>query len=633
MNNLLYIYQYDVAAIILDVVMLLIFFVRNRHASNSNRIFRLIVFSNLLASVFDLISCFTISNPQDYPLLLNYVVSLGYLFFYNCLAVLFLLYVSVRGKIEKQQRLVGFACLGLVAFYGLAIFTSPWTHLVAYFDENMVYGHGFLFYVLYTIPFILFIWEAYIFIHARINFTQYQVMSSVLLIVGMCVSIIITIIMPRVLIGQFLMAIITVFIYITYENPAFYCYKESQCGNRYALEEVLRKLHYQRKSISAVAFRLEEYSVLRSYYEESEVSKLLVKIADIFNQNFTDKAFFINDDTIIVLCKDTSAIITRINQLFLAPVVTSTMRQMVSFSHIIINVDVKNVADIELVLYNLKSDINNNNFDDVLKAIKDKTIYDQQLGRAVKRAISLSAFEVHYQPIYNLKTKRFESAEALIRLDDWDLGMVNPEEMIVYAERNGLINDVGSIIFKMVCRFIATNKLDELGIHYVEINMSPIQCLNPELCSEFKDIMKEYGVRPDQINLELTETAQSGDDPVFFSNIDSLNKMGISFSIDDYGSGFASANYLNKFPIDIVKIDKLILWNAMNNSSAMIVFKSTVDMLKKLGKEIVVEGGETKDMIDLLTDEGCDFCQGFYFSKPLPEDKFLEFIKKNAGSN
>ena len=112
-------------------------------------------------------------------------------------------------------------------------------------------------------------------------------------------------------------------------------------------------------------------------------------------------------------------------------------------------------------------------------------------------------------------------------------------------------------------------------------------------------------------------------------NMNCLISKGVSFSMDDYGTGFSTANYLITLPMDIVKIDKSILWPAMENEEAFVILKHTVEMLKSLKKRIVVEGVETREMAKLLIDMGCDYLQGYYYQKPIPADKYLEFLKEN----
>ena len=153
--------------------------------------------------------------------------------------------------------------------------------------------------------------------------------------------------------------------------------------------------------------------------------------------------------------------------------------------------------------------------------------------------------------------------------------------------------------------------------------------MTPTLSDTLFTIMNEYGIKPSQINLEITETAKSDNNTAIRNNIDILSGHGVGFAIDDYGSGFATANYLLQYPFSVVKIDKQILWQAMTDETALIVFRNMVTLIKKLDKKIVVEGGETQEMIDLLIQENCDYCQGYFFSKPLKEEAFIDFLQSN----
>ena len=139
--------------------------------------------------------------------------------------------------------------------------------------------------------------------------------------------------------------------------------------------------------------------------------------------------------------------------------------------------------------------------------------------------------------------------------------------------------------------------------------------------------MTENSISPDRINFEITETAHSVNEGVLRRNMDLLIGEGSSFSMDDYGTGFSTANYLISLPMKIVKIDKSILWPAMKDDEALVVLRHTVGMLKALHKKIVVEGVEDENMERLLIDMGCDYLQGYLYSKPVPGDKYLGFLR------
>ena len=172
----------------------------------------------------------------------------------------------------------------------------------------------------------------------------------------------------------------------------------------------------------------------------------------------------------------------------------------------------------------------------------------------------------------------------------------------------------------------------DYGVNYIEINLSPVQCRQVNLVDSLVGMMREYDISPEKINLEITETAQlEGAEMMKLTGImNRLHNYGVTFSIDDFGSGFAAIDYLVRLPVDLVKIDKGILWQAMEDKVAMMVLKHTIRMIKEVDKKIVVEGVETEEMVDLLVAEGCDYLQGYYFSKPIPQEQYLEFLRQKA---
>lgn len=242
----------------------------------------------------------------------------------------------------------------------------------------------------------------------------------------------------------------------------------------------------------------------------------------------------------------------------------------------------------------------------------------------IDRAFANHGFHVYYQPIYSIEEKRFVSAEALLRLIDEKEGFISPEIFIPEAEKSGAIHRIGDFVLEEVCRFIGSEEFRKLGLDYIEINLSVSQCMQHGLADKVLGIMKKYGVSPDQVNLEITETAASYDQNIMSENLTLLNSAGISFSLDDYGTGYSNMYRIAALPLKIVKLDKTFVNN--QNSKMWTILQNTVRMIKDLNMEIVVEGIETEDMVKKFSDLHCDFIQGYYYSKPIPEKEFVEFV-------
>lgn len=254
--------------------------------------------------------------------------------------------------------------------------------------------------------------------------------------------------------------------------------------------------------------------------------------------------------------------------------------------------------------------------------------YEKDIIEAIKRGLEKDKFQVYYQPIFSTKEKRIVAAEALVRLNDDKLGFISPEVMVPLAEREGYILEIGKKVFTEVCRFFMEENLTAFGIEYIEVNLSVKQCMHHKLAENFLEIMKEYGLRNSQINFEITESSAMVSNAALISNINYFEENGVSLSLDDYGTGYSNVSYLYQMPFQILKIDKSILWSSEKNQKADFTLRSIFNMTNKLGLHVVVEGVETEAQIVKLLKLGCDYFQGYYFSKPIPGKDYIRYLEE-----
>ncbi|MED9929755.1 MAG: EAL domain-containing protein [Coprococcus sp.] len=247
----------------------------------------------------------------------------------------------------------------------------------------------------------------------------------------------------------------------------------------------------------------------------------------------------------------------------------------------------------------------------------------------IESALSNKRFEVYYQPIYSVKEKKFHSAEALIRLKDEKYGFISPEVFIPVAEKSGAIHKIGDFVLEQVCAFIASDEYKKLGMSYIEVNLSVVQCMQPKLANHIMEILTRYGVRPEQLNLEITETAASISQQALEDNIKDLTNMGMKFSLDDFGTGYSNMQRIVKLPFDIIKLDRTFS-ELYDNPKLGIVLTNAINMIKAMKMKIVVEGVETEEMLKLFSELECEYIQGYYFSKPIPREEFVKFIQASS---
>ena len=250
------------------------------------------------------------------------------------------------------------------------------------------------------------------------------------------------------------------------------------------------------------------------------------------------------------------------------------------------------------------------------------------MEQELKAAMEEDRVEVFYQPIYSLQNQSFTSAEALVRIRRKDGSLIPPMQFVPIAESTGLIQQLGRLVLQKTCRFIRENDLLRQGIEYIEVNLSVKQCEDKQLAAECMEILDKERLDAGAINLEITETASVRSEQILLENMQLLIDCGMSFSLDDFGTGRSNLNYIMNMPVSIVKFDRSFTQAYFTNEKARAVLSGTIETIKNLGLKIVAEGVETEHELNGMGDAGVDYIQGYYFSKPLPAFDFLDFIRE-----
>ncbi len=255
----------------------------------------------------------------------------------------------------------------------------------------------------------------------------------------------------------------------------------------------------------------------------------------------------------------------------------------------------------------------------------DEEMYHQitrktSIERILRSAIKNQELSVFYQPQYLASTGEVFGFEALMRLNSKEMGPISPAEFIPIAEESGYITEIDRWIFREVCMKTAQWLQAGYQIHSMSINISSLDMLQPEFLQNIKCVLQESALDPSIIELEITET-------VLMESIDSkigilkeLMDIGVRIALDDFGTGYSSLNYLRIIPISTLKIDKSFVDNMSMSKKEAAIINNIIQMAHGLELKVIAEGVEDEQQYHLLTQKGCDYIQGYYFSKPLPED-------------
>lgn len=633
----------DYSALAIFAVLLGALIFKGIAKSRFNYLFIALVGVMLASAAFDIFAVWG-DNLRDTNYTWRYVAHIGYLVFHNITPLLYLVYLVSQSDTWhrlwsiKSFRNVAFTpCLAVV----LLILTSPFSKAIFYFNENAEYVRGPLFILLYIQSGIyLVLGITYAFYYKK-AFEKGRFVSLMILYPFLLAAVLLQMFFPKALLEMFACALSILFVSIMVQRPEDRIDRDSGFQSASAFKSDMIRSQTVKKSMALIAIAITNYDMIRNLvgYEQKKViqnnlgtemlalGKGLVKRPDMY--------YLGGGKFVVALYKNdimkTSEYARKINDYLVNPL---------SFNSVDLNM-VANVCTISVPhtmsdavdLITFIENLSNVNYtgsvmyaSDMVK--KGNMEISKNITRIIERALSEGHLQVYYQPIYSIATGKFKSAEALIRLIDPDYGFIPPDIFIPAAEGNGLIYRIGKFVLAEVCSFIGSDEFKGLGVDYIEVNLSALECMQENLPEIILGTLEKYGVSTSQVNLEVTETAAVYSQTTLIKNLEKLVEAGINFSLDDFGTGYSNMTRIATLPLTIIKMDKSFV-NAPRTDRMVNMIENTVKMIKSMKYEIVVEGIETDDMRKWFSEMGCDFIQGYYFSKPLPKADYVEFLKRN----
>jgi len=279
----------------------------------------------------------------------------------------------------------------------------------------------------------------------------------------------------------------------------------------------------------------------------------------------------------------------------------------------------------DLAMYRAKEK-GRNTFQLYTPSMNFKAMERLAVEKNLRKALDREEFELYYQPKINLESGQIAGMEALIRWDSPELGMVMPSQFIHIAEETRLIIQMGHWVLLTACRQAKQWQSEGLPQIPISVNLSVVQFTHPNLVSEINKVINQTNTQPHNLELEITESVLMQDTTLAVSILNKLSELGIKISIDDFGTGFSSLNYLKNLPIDYLKIDQTFIkdFNLQTNSA---ITKAIVTLAQSLNMKTIAEGVETEEQKEFLKELNCDEAQGYLFSKPLSKDKMDELLR------
>lgn len=636
---------FDAAALIMLAVLFVTVIIRKMTKGTSNRIFLLQILIAVMSTSFDIFAV-TLDNYNSKNILMLYIAHTGYLMIHNIHPFVHMLFVvsltDTWHKIFRNPaKIVLFALPYSLDFILLA--TNPFTHLMFTVEDG--YTHEVLFHTLYIciIPYIL-LNVVYI-LRYRVLFNMRKIFSLFSMTVLSVIAVLIHFFVPELLLECLAITMSLFIVSAGVLRPEDYIDSFTGLYKHSAYAHDMKRAFYNDKHVHIVMLNIGNYNTLTSMLGYEVMTDILHRVAvTIDNVNnclhghaelyFLDRGRFRMVFGEKYRDKAETAAVVLMNELKMSSNVNGLD---INFTPFIVLARCPEEIESFKSLMAFGQDFHEKlHYSGQVMLASD--VYDanefaiqNNIETIIERAFENQKFEVYYQPIYSISSGKFVSAEALLRLYDDEHGFISPEILVPAAEKSGAIHKIGEFVFEEVCKFVSSSDYKRLGLDYIEVNLSVAQCMHGDLADTILNIMNKYNVSPDSINLEITETAASYSQRVMTDNLNKLARAGLSFSLDDYGTGYSNMKRVIQLPLKIVKLDKSFV-DEQHNPKMWIFLQNTVKMLKDMKMEIVVEGIETQEMVDAFSSLKCDFIQGYFFSRPICKTEFINFISSAAGA-
>lgn len=535
---------------------------------------------------------------------------------------------------RKQMRIYGLMTLAGI----LGTYAAPLYYQYASDGINVKYTYGPSVYVTYGVALLFFIRIIYLLRKEKVKINARRREAVYFWLIIWIVASQIQFMYTNILIVGYAGAIGIMVLYLKLENPETNLDRSTGLFNSGALYQYTGQLFAKKEDFAALAIIFENTA-----YQNVSLNKrqsIRMQIVE-YLQTIPDAYTFKNaEDEYFIVFRDMETAEKRVEEI---------RRRFASgwgeYNGDIVNpcwmylphANIVNQAEILLYLIRyIRRDekaFTEKDFLCIEKDSVDKIHQEREVVQLILDAMENDRVEVFYQPIFSTNECSITSAEALVRIRDKDGKIVPPGVFIDIAEKSGMILKLGEIVFEKVCGFITRNPLERFGMQYIEINLSVIQCGYEHLAQDYIDIMERHKIDPKYINLEITESASTNAKKTLLSNMEYLINYGVHFSLDDFGTGQSNLNYIVDMPVDIIKFDRSMTNSYFENGKAKHVMEAAIHMIHGMNLEIVSEGIETKEQYQTMEDLGISHIQGYYFSKPLPEDEFIRFLENSIRRN
>ena len=610
-------------------ILLVFYFVRPRLPNQLNKAFLLLIISDVATIVTDYLATKADDAYQSFPLPLVSALNLLYFAAYILRAFMFLRLAAVLFRLDREKPGIGWILSWIVLIAGEAVvLSSPFTGAV-YTIDAAGYHRGPLYSVLPVTSFIFLFLGILLILRFRRRVRKGTVISALAYHFILAAGNLARILLPQYLVMNVFTLLAILVIYLAFENPDLYITDRGPAFNTRAITDWLDDpLH--RRGNRILGFAIRNYNDERSMYGGTQMDQGLGLIISWLVKEFPQLLLFYLRGGNFALAgpdgADWEDIRRVISERFSKSWQAADADLYLNVTYVELGLtdrDIPSDRIVNTLIYALDEAGESADIEQTLMPEEALAEIDRQIviKRCLDKALEKDAVEVFLQPIVDSRTRQVVSAEALARIRGEDGRLIPPGLFIPIAEKNGQINPMGEQVLRKVCAFIREHDIQAMGLRWINVNLSPIQCMHSHLPRLFSSVLHEYGIDADLIHLEITEESMIN----YVKQerqIANLLQCGFQFALDDYGSGFSNLHQVKRISFTNIKLDMKIVWDYIRDRDSLL--PALVQAFRQMGFSITAEGIETPEMADAMLEIGCDYLQGYYFSKPLPMAEFAD---------
>ncbi len=617
------------------------FFIINSYYLRERRnfLFLLCDLSVIFMCLTDILSCYVIAEFPKYSIGVSTLTSTVFFLFLCTMPFLFCLYFYASiSSVHKFSGLFHGLIIGLYVLFLFVVIGNLWTGWLFSFVPGVGYVRGFLKYSTFIITGLMMLCvEVSVVCHRRS-------LSRRMIVVFFVYPIISAFISSIQIVNQYWLltgcsgTVVMILMYLAIQSDQIEIDYKSGLRTESHLARTMRR---NPKNCVLTVISVDNLGVLQDAIGSTDLDKSIYDLVRTFRMNIRGSLFRMGNKFFVVSSVGSSERVGELIKKSFSESIVEDDRKIRRFHFEYIAASVRFPEDVSSydealeILKGLTDKARESNASCVVHC-NDAFINEFRRKKKIIRILEeqlvpeSTQYQVFFQPIVSIEKNRFVYAEALSRLIGTELGDISPAEFIPIAENNGLIERLGRVNFEKVCEFISRNRD---VVKAVSVNFSVYQMVNPDTKDFVFSTIEKYGIKPENIIMEITESILIDDFELVRSRMEEFVKAGIIFYLDDFGTGFSNFANVIRLPFYTIKIDRSFVLMMEKDEEMLKLVKNLISTFKDSNLKILVEGVENQKQDDLVKEAGVDYIQGFLYSRPLPMDTYLRLLRqqKEAG--